>query len=105
MLLVVLLFPSVQIQDGQRSGKDKSACPDPKVKEDGCIIPGLDRIRYGRGLLRLFRYFRRIFGKMHGLSLIVDIPVRADLMLCPILIHIVEGFKDNQGFPCKGAAI
>ena len=32
-LLVILLFPSVQIQDGQCSGKDKSACPDAKVKK------------------------------------------------------------------------
>ena len=74
-LLVILLFPSVQIQDGQCSGKDKRACPDAKVKKDGCIIPGLDRIRYGRSIFWFFRYFRRIFRKMHGLSRIVDIPV------------------------------
>ena len=47
-LLVILLFPSAQIQEGQCPGKDKSACSDAKVKKDGCIIPGLDWIRNGR---------------------------------------------------------
>ena len=82
-LLVILLFPSVQIQDGQCSGKDKSACPDAEVKKDGCIIPSLDRIRNGRCFRRFFRYFRRIFGEMHGLSRIVNILVRADLRCVP----------------------
>lgn len=56
MLLVFLLFPPAQIQDGQCPGKDKSACPDAKVKKDGCIIPGFDRIRNGRCFRRYFRY-------------------------------------------------
>lgn len=42
---------------------------------------------------------------MHGLSRIVNILVRADLPLGPVPIHVVEGFKDNQGLPGKGAAI
>ena len=75
MLLVFLLFPPAQIQDGQCPGKDKSACPDAKVKKEGCIIPGFDRIRNGRCFRRFFRYFRRIFAKMHGLSRIVNILV------------------------------